>query len=153
MENNEFMPGYLPEDTKAQGMTDIHVSISTKELQNMANWAKFRGVMDIIIGVLNCLGLVTAIYGVPLIIAGIKLLDSVSALQEAIKSDNQEKIVAFFNGNRQFFMFSGISTIIKTVFMLLMSLVWGALMLLFFKEIITQPELREFLNPETFSSL
>lgn len=152
MENNELIESNRPNNTMNQEMTDICMSISTKELLSMASWAKFRGVMDIIVGVLNSLGIITAIYGIPQIIAGIKLLESTSALQDAIKSKNPDKLTAFFSNHRQFFMISGISTIVKIAFSLLIFVVWAALFFIFFKEIINQPEIRDFFNPENFSS-
>jgi hypothetical protein len=90
MENNEITnyEGFGGTNT---GFTDIRCSVPTGELIQLANWAKFRGILDIIMGALCCLGIVTAVFGIPLLIGGIKVLDSVSALKQAIKTDNHEK--------------------------------------------------------------
>ncbi|HBN84738.1 MAG TPA: hypothetical protein DDZ89_12930 [Clostridiales bacterium] len=152
MENNEMMQSGSTDNTLYNEMTDIHVSINTKELKSMASWAKFRGIMDIIVGVLSSLGIITAIYGIPQIIAGIKLLESASALQQTIQTNNQAKMTEFFSNHRQFFMISGISTIVKIAFSFLIIVVWIAFFFIFFREIINQPELREFFNQENFST-
>jgi hypothetical protein len=151
MENNEITnyEGFGGTNT---GFTDIRCSVPTGELIQLANWAKFRGILDIIMGALCCLGIVTAVFGIPLLIGGIKVLDSVSALKQAIKTDNHEKMTDFFMNQKKFFVFNGVSNIIYIALSLLALIISFGIFAMFLREFITDPKITDFFNPEYFSS-
>ncbi len=49
--------------------------------QGMIGWAKFNGIMLIIQGALSCIGCITAIIGVPMIMAGVALSGAAGILE------------------------------------------------------------------------
>lgn len=95
------------------------VSLSGPVLKSLTGWATFRAVIDIISGALACLGIITAAYGIPLIIAGIKLLNAVDELKRYMAVNDAAKIQETFNSFNRYFKLSGISTIVKIVMTIL----------------------------------
>ncbi len=88
-------------------------------LKNLAGWATFKAVIDIIVGALSCLGIITAAYGIPQIISGVKLLNATDDLKKHISTGDNTRIGdALFNFNK-YFKISGIAIIIKIVFLIL----------------------------------
>ena len=95
-------------------------------IKSFAGWATFKAVMDIIIGAVSCLGIITAAYGVFQIIAGVKLLGAVDNLKRQANANNSQEVVnALFNLN-QYYKFSGIAMIVKISFSILVIVLYIA---------------------------
>ncbi len=82
-------------------------------LKNLAGWATFKAIIDIIYGALCCLGIITAAFGVPRIISGVKLLNATDYLKKNMYSNDQENITAALYYFNQYFKFSGASIIVQ----------------------------------------
>ncbi|MGD8782752.1 MAG: DUF5362 family protein, partial [Ignavibacteria bacterium] len=75
------------------------------------------------------------IYGVPLIIAGVKLLNASDELKYYISTNDEEHFrFAFFNLNR-YFKLSGISMIIRISFLLLFFIAYIFIIVFFLSQI------------------
>ncbi len=86
-------------------------------------WATFMGVLTIIGGAMWCLGIITAAIGVPLIIAGVKLLKAVSLSKEVGHSDQEQMLREVFTNLNAFFKMNGIIVIITlALFFILLGL-------------------------------
>jgi len=112
----------------------VPLNLSAVNLKNLSGWATFRGVMDIIMGILSCLGIITAVYGVLQIIAGVRLLNAaeeirnISQLSDAqtnINFNNNLGIIETFNKLNSYFKFYGISTIIRIIMGIIAAFIWG----------------------------
>lgn len=121
-------PNHSNESVPAQ---NIQIELGLSELKNFTGWVTFNAIIDIIAGALACLGIVTAAYGVPQIMAGIKLLAAVDELKGYMASNDVQRIrTAFFNLYR-YFKLSGISIIVKIIFIILGIILYGVLIALF----------------------
>ena len=94
----------------------VTLDISISELKNFAGWATFKAVIDIISGALVCLGIITAAYGVPRILAGVKLLSAADELKRYISAGSYNRISVVLSDMHRYFKLSGISTIVKICF-------------------------------------
>ncbi len=91
----------------------IQVNMSIPDFRNIAGWATFNAIINIIVGALSCLGIITAAYGVPQIIAGVRLLNAADDLKRYLATNDYQRITeAFFNLNK-YFKLNGIATIVK----------------------------------------
>ena len=121
--NNQVLPGETPEqhpaNTAPQPVPGVTVSLDPFFLKNLANWASFKAIIDIITGALACLGIITAAYGVPLIISGVKLLGATEDLKTYLASNDAKKISDSFANLSKYFRINGISIIIKIVLQVL----------------------------------
>lgn len=103
----------------------ISVNISLPDLKNLTSWATFVGVMEIIIGGFSCLGIITAAYGVPQLISGLKLLNAVEDLRKHMITNDMQKISDAFVNLNKFFKLNGITTIVKISFFILGMILYG----------------------------
>ncbi len=96
-------------------------------LKNLAGWATFKAIIDIITGALSCFGIITAAYGIPQIISGIKLLNATDGLKSYMSSGDTTKMGDVLYNFNKYFKLSGIAIIIKIVFIVLFLVVYGIL--------------------------
>lgn len=96
-------------------ITGPYNNIYLPDLKKLANWASFNAIIDIILGALTCFGIVTAIYGVFRIIAGVKLLGAADDLKNAVIFNDSNKISSGFINLARYFKFNGIYLIISIV--------------------------------------
>lgn len=125
------------EDTNIQG---INVSLSLPDLKNLIGWATFRAVMDIIVGALSCLGIITAAYGVPQIMGGVKLLNACDEMKRYMATNDLEKLNTTFISFNKFFKLTGISTIVKIIFGVVFFILYIVFIAIFFKTIMNNPD-------------
>jgi uncharacterized protein YqhQ len=92
------------------------VNLDLNNLNSLIGWATFRAVIDIIVGALSCLAIITAAYGVPQIIGGVRLLSACDELKSYLATNDTQKINEAFAKFNKFFKLTGISTIVKIVF-------------------------------------
>lgn len=84
-------------------------------LDSLTGWMKFLGIFTIVLGALTCLGIITAAIGVPMILAGIGLVNASKSLREFKDLNNQFTLNQFFNYLNKFFKINGILAIIYIV--------------------------------------
>ena len=113
--NSDFSGNMQP----AVPQQEIGVKLDLPFLKNLTGWATFKAVIDIITGALACLGIITAVYGVPQIIAGVRLLNAIDDIKRYISSGDYEKIGPVFFNFHRYFKITGITIIIKIVFIIL----------------------------------
>lgn len=94
-------------------------------LKNLAGWATFKAIIDIITGALSCFGIITAAYGIPQIISGIKLLNATDGLKSYMSTGDTTKMGDVLYNFNKYFKLSGISIIIKIVFIVIFLVVYG----------------------------
>lgn len=74
------------------------------------------GVLFAIGGAISCLGIITAIVGIPALIAGIRLFQSGSALALTVNSKKGKDLIDFFNCLNSYWKFTVIGFIIAIIF-------------------------------------
>ncbi len=82
-------------------------------LKSLKSWSAFQAVLEIIQGALLCLGIITAIVGVPKIIAGVKLLNAGDDIQSHMQTGDPRKMDSSINNITGYFKLNGISNIIN----------------------------------------
>jgi len=105
----------------------LTLDLSNDDLRKLVGWSTFKAVMDIIGGALACLGIITAAFGVPLIIAGVKLLKAVDEIKSYMANNDLQKISSALSGFHSFFKFTGISTIIQIILVVIGIIAYAAL--------------------------
>jgi hypothetical protein len=103
----------------------FNVTLNLPFLKNFVGWATFKAVMDIIGGALACLGIITAAYGVPQIISGVRLLNAVDDLKRYMAANELQKIGDSLSNLHKHFKLSGISIIVKICFTILFIIIYG----------------------------
>ena len=103
------------------------INLSLPDLRNLAGWATFTAIIDIIVGALSCIGIVTAAYGIPQIIAGVKLLGAADDFKRYMAVNDTQKISESFVKLNKYFKLTGISIIVKIAFGLLFIIAYGAI--------------------------
>ena len=93
----------------------------------LSSWAKFIGVMNIIMGAFSCLGIITAAYGIPLIISGIRLLGAVEDLGKYSREGDAARLADTFSNLYKYFKLTGIAYIVMICFTVLGIILYGAL--------------------------
>lgn len=106
-------------DTENVYTNKVTLDISMSELKNFAGWATFKAVIDIISGAIVCLGIISAAYGVPRILAGVKLLSAADELKRYISAGSYNRISIVLSDMHKYFKLSGISTIVRICFNIL----------------------------------
>lgn len=117
----------LPQNTNIPAPTyapiqNQNISVSV-DVQSLTGWATFRAVIEIIYGASACLSIVGAIFGVPLILAAIKLLNYVDAVKVAFRTNNNEKMKESVELLQKYFKLNGIAMIIAIAFAILVIIV------------------------------
>jgi hypothetical protein len=122
-ENTGFTPPVpYPEPPNT---TPVINQFSKPILSNLAAWAAFKAVIDIITGALACLGIITAIYGIPQIMSGVKLMRATENIKKLIAmNDISEAQDALYNLNR-YFKLSGIAIIIQICFVIITIIIYA----------------------------
>lgn len=110
---------------------NFSINLSLTDMKGFTGWATFKAVMDIITGALACLGIITAAYGVPQIMAGVKLLAAIDELKRYISSNDVQKISTTFYNMNKYFKLSGISIIVKICFVIIGIILYGVLIAFF----------------------
>ncbi|MFH1196660.1 MAG: DUF5362 domain-containing protein [bacterium] len=127
MEENQLNP---TEQINYKGYLDTLLNVST----GMAGWAKFLGILGIIVGALYCLTIVGIIVAWLPIWLGIVLFQAGSNITNAKMTQNYQHLVVAYEKLRLFFMVWGIVTIISLALMVIAIIIFGA----FFSQFINQ---------------
>jgi len=93
--------------------------LKTSDFKGFTGWITFRGIIDIIVGAFACLGIITAAYGIPRIIAGIKLLNAADELKYYMNTNDNKRFQTVLFSLYKYFKMSSISVIIKIGFIIL----------------------------------
>ncbi len=88
-------------------------------LDSLSGWMKFLGIFIIVTGALTCIGIITAAIGVPMILAGLGLVNASKSLREYKNFNNQFTLNDFFTHLNKFFKINGILAIISIVIMVM----------------------------------
>ncbi|MDD4492994.1 MAG: DUF5362 domain-containing protein [Eubacteriales bacterium] len=120
---------YQQNDNRQQLQNDIPF------LKSLKNWSTFQAILEIISGAFMCLGIITAIIGVPKIIAGVKLLNAGDNLRDAMVGSDERKVTDSLYNMGSYFKLNGISNIISIAFSVLAIVFWIILIVFFIKNI------------------
>ena len=94
----------------------------------LSGWANFVAVMNIIFGAFSCLGIITAIIGIPMIIAAVKLLGAVESMKEFAKTKEPHKFAKTIENLNSYFIINGVLIIIGIVSYIIMLIIFFAVM-------------------------
>ena len=109
-------------------------------VDRMASDMKFYAIVNVIVGGLNCLTIIGAIIGVPLIIYNLKLKDAADQYRDFANTKDFFMLNKAFENQRKFFFFNKILIIIGIVFMILYILA----IIIFGVSVLMSPEIGEF---------
>ncbi|MCX8745634.1 hypothetical protein J3U68_09455 [Snodgrassella sp. B3882] len=98
--------------------------ILEKKLRFIAIMQQISGVLLVIGGVLSCIAIFTAIYGIPMAISGYKMFQTGSSLNIASRTQSGDELVATFENMHGYWKFTLI-TFIMTVLFYLVILMFG----------------------------
>ena len=90
-----------------------------KQMKFIAIMQQIYGVIMIIIGALSCLGIISAIIGIPVILAGVKLLKSGSTFGMAANFDNERNLVEAIENLHGYWKFTLIAFICSILFFII----------------------------------
>lgn len=82
------------------------------EYKRLSGWVNFMGVFSVVLGLVLCLGIVTAIIGVPLIIAGRRLTGAVDSLKAFTRTNDFNKLSDAIDNINKYFRVYGILTLV-----------------------------------------
>lgn len=140
--NSQFNPGemqpYPTQPEQSQSYSSYQPqppSINLPFLKSFIGWATFRAIMDIIFGSLSCLGIITAVYGVPMIIAGVRLLNAIDQLKMYVATNDLKRVEDTFNSLSKFFKLNGIATIIKIILAIILIILYVTFIIYLFNNI------------------
>ena len=120
---------------EVNNISSTQTSIQAVGYNSLGGWAKFVAVMNIIVGSFSCLGIITAAYGVPLIIAGIKLMNAVDDLKRYTEANDTGKLNDVFSNIGKYFKLTGIAYIVMICFWILSIVLYIIFFAVFFSEL------------------
>lgn len=98
-----------------------------------SGWVKTMGIVSIIFGGISCLSIFGAIFGVPMIIAGLKLLEAHKQMAAFANTNDQNQLAFAIQNYHKYFKITGIIwlisvilTILSLVFTVAMFVILGA---------------------------
>jgi len=104
--------------TYESGANEV-IEVNMPFLNNLIGWATFKAVIEIIVGALSCLGIISAAYGIPQIIAGVKLFKAVDEIKSYMAAGEYKKLGDALYSFNNYFKYSGISIIVKIIFIII----------------------------------
>lgn len=122
----------ITENNSNEQALDIELSF----LRNLAGWATFKAVIDIILGALACIGIITAVYGIPQIIAGIRLLNASDDLKRFIATNDTRRIGDVLYNFNKHFKLTGITIIIRIVLIVIVIILYIIFLVFFMSQIV-----------------
>ncbi len=96
------------------------ISLDPRLLRNFSNWATFRAVIEIIFGALSCLGILTAAFGVPIVISGVRLLSAVDSLKRQMAFNDPQGVSEAFENLVRYFKLRSISSVVMVIVTILL---------------------------------
>lgn len=93
-------------------------------IAKMAGDMNFLGIISIIYGALACLSIIGALFGVPMIIAGIRMRESSDGFKGYLQSDDVGELFAALERQSRFFNIYKILTIVYIVIAVLYIIGW-----------------------------
>lgn len=102
--------------------------IGALETSKLTGWASFIAILTIIGGAITCIGIITAAVGIPMIIAGIKLLNAVDNMKTFSGTKDPQKVAEAFENLNKYFKINGIVFVVVLsleVLVILLSLIIG----------------------------
>lgn len=104
---NQYVPGYTPNNNFGSNNYVMNVL-----LNSLAGWMKFIGICTIISGAITCLGILTAIVGVPCIFQGLALTNASKNIKLYRDTNNPLTLNEFLTDINKYFKIQGIFLII-----------------------------------------
>lgn len=111
------------------GNENYNIEVRLPDLKNLAAWATFKAIIEIIFGALSCIGIITAAFGIPMIISGVRLLGAADEMKKYIAHKDTKNIAETFIKMNQYFKVKGISLIILIIFSFIMFFLYILLVL------------------------
>ncbi len=121
----------MDQPVQAQNQVLDRIALSAK---NMAVWAKFIGIVNIIVGALTALSLVGIIIAWLPIWMGVILFQAGSRADEAHTSKRYDQLVPMIEKLRMYFLIQGILIIVGIALTILSFIIFGASMFSLFNQ-------------------
>ncbi len=112
----------MTEKEKA-GMTEPHNAAFKANIDDMVRYMRFIGVYSIVIGAIYCVGIITAIIGIPVIIMGVRLREAADGFQRFALSNAFEDLSRAVEKQTRSLFITYVLLIIGLVFMVIYFLV------------------------------
>ena len=84
-------------------------------VSDMTRYMRFMGMYYIIVGAISCIGIVTAVFGVPVIFMGMRLRESAEAFTRYVASNAFEDIAQAVERQTRFFFINYVLLIVGLV--------------------------------------
>ena len=104
---------------QSKSITINSTEMLKKQMKFIAIMQQIYGVIMIIIGALSCLGIISAIVGIPVILAGVKLFKSGSTFSMAANFDNERNLIEAIENLHGYWKFSLIAFICSIIFFII----------------------------------
>lgn len=102
------------QNINAEPMTQNNMVFSVPvDVKSLTGWATFKAIMEIIGGAVACASIIGATYGVPMIIAAVKLLNFIDETKQAVASGDQQRIINSLSYLQRYFKLNGIAQIVS----------------------------------------
>ncbi len=115
--------------TETNNNKNYSIEFTLPELNNLAGWATFVAIMDIVAGALCSIGIITAVFGIPMIISGVRLLSATDEMKKYIASKDNKSIFETFVKMNQYFKVKGITIIIRITFSIVIFILYILLLI------------------------
>jgi hypothetical protein len=92
-------------------------------IDSLSGWMKFMGIYTIVLGSIYCLGIITAAFGVPLILGGKSLFKASNNILKLKQFNNPFVLNETFSAINKYFKITGIITIISVVLTVIYAIV------------------------------
>lgn len=130
-------------DKEDSDIENANIKLNLSELMNLASWASFNAIIEIVLGAFCCLGIITAIFGIPIIMSGAKLFRASKKIKKFIAEKNTAAIEETLTELDNYFRLKGVTIIIVFIFALIMIFLYGTVVYLFLSN----------LDPQFFNSI
>lgn len=120
IDSNQQNTGYTSQSNGYTAQNNSYMPNNINSIiDSLSGWMKFIGIYTIISGALTCLGIITAAIGVPLILAGIALVNGSKSLKIYNQQNNQYSLNEVFTYINKYFKTQGILVIVGIVLTLI----------------------------------
>ena len=102
-----------------KSITINSTDVLKKQLKFIAIMQQIYGVIMIVIGAISCIGILSAIVGIPIILAGVKLFKSGNTFGLAANFDNEQNLIEAIENLHGYWKFSLIALICSILFFII----------------------------------
>lgn len=107
----------IPLETSAQQTQNMDTLILQSRIREMSNHMKFVGLFAVIYGAIATITIIGAIFGIPYLIAGLRLRESAASYKDYAMMNDPRLLITAFEKQSSFFFIMKVLIIIGLVIM------------------------------------